>query len=474
MWLIGVGVILGGTLAWFSRRTSTLPCRESDGALGGAWNASDREALDAAFARADRDELRPQVEQRFDAYAASWAEMYEQSCRATFVEQQQSERLFDQRMRCLERRRNRLRSAVDSLVEAETSSELVARLIVPYKLPPIEPCGDLEAVMEELPLPEEPEVRQRVATLRHQLDEAETNLHAGDYPMGIELARAVVDEAETLGYDPLLAEALGMLGRLQGDGAGAADAEQTLRRAIEVGARVRDLRTVAAAWTQLLFVLGRQGRMEEGLHLELPAQAAVTMAGEEVLRAWLLNNLAFLHNELGETQSAREALTQALEIKRSELGEDHVDVGISWFNLGNVLLDEERFEEAADAYERAREIYEATVGTDHHMSHFALSGLCRVEQRRGNPEAAVSLCREVLMGFERMPPSPMWTSRVSFTLAQAQWELGQLEAARSNAQRARTMIAKEDPEEAAYIERWLANPDQPEFYDEVEEAHTDG
>jgi len=435
------------------------PCRDLAAALGSAWDDEDRDALDAAFARADRTELRAQVEQRFDAYAASWAEMYEQSCRATFVEQQQSERLFDQRMRCLERRRNRLRSAVDSLVEAETSSELVARLIVPYKLPPIEPCGDLEAVMEELPLPEEPEVRRQVAGLRHRLDEAETNLHAGDYPMGIELARAVVDEADGLGYDPLLAEALGLLGRLQVEGAGAADAEQTLRRAIEVGARVRDLRTVATAWTELLFALGRQRRLEEGLLLELSARAAVSMADDEVVRAWLLNSLAFLHSESGETERAREYLEEALEIKRAELGEDHVDVGISWYNLGNTLVDERRLEEAADALERSREIYEMTVGLDHPLSHFALSGLCRVEQQRGNPEAAVSLCKEVLMRFEDLPPSPMWSSRVSFVLAKAQWELGEADAAYRSARRAQQIIAEENPEAAVDIDRWISDPD---------------
>src|SRR5690606_5282303 len=158
------------------------PCPDPAAALGRAWGPDDRVALEAAFSRADDPAVArvwPRVEARLDEYASEWVRMYGESCHATFVRREQSERMFDQRMQCLERRRNRLRSTIDALLEAQPPEVLLQRTVVPFQLPGLDACADLEAVASAQPLPEDPRARDAVARLRERIDEADTRKDSG-------------------------------------------------------------------------------------------------------------------------------------------------------------------------------------------------------------------------------------------------------------------------------------------------------
>jgi eukaryotic-like serine/threonine-protein kinase len=437
---------------------SDSPCLRAAAALEGTWGPADRAAVESAFAAADANGSLPRVTAQLDAYATAWVAMHTSSCRATFVTHQQSERLFDQRMRCLDRRRNRLRSVIDALVEAQTPEVLVDRTILPFKLPGLEACADLEAVAVEQPLPEDPAARDRIAALRERLDRADTCYDMRDFAQGLELTTAAVAAARDLDHPPVLAEALVSLGRMQNMGASADDAETALREAILVAADVGDARTEAVAWIELLFSHVVQGKAELGVAQQLAAQAAVARAHDAVMESWLLNNLGVVYSEHGDPERSRDYLRQALEAKQRTLGPGHVDVGGSWYNLGNSLVDYELYEPAREAFEHARTIFEATVGQVHPMFHYAKSGLCRVEQAQGHAAAAVKLCGEVLGYLEASHPSPTWLYRVGFTLAQAQWDAGRLEQARATAARARERASVADPLTKELIDRWLADP----------------
>jgi tetratricopeptide (TPR) repeat protein len=383
--------------------------------------------------------------------------MYEASCRATFITHQQSERLFDQRMRCLERRRNRLRVAIDALLAAETSQELVDRSIVSFKLQGLEPCADLDALAAERPLPDDEEQRERIDQIRARIDESDTLHDAGDFARGLAVAGEALADARELGYPQVLAEALASLGRQQAAAAFPRDAQATLEEAVMAAARAGDARTEAGAWTWLLFSLGQQRRVQDAFALELAARVAVERAGDEVVRGWLLNNLGALHALSGDFALALEQLRRALEVKQQVLGPEHIDVGISWLNLGTAQADASLYDEALDAFQQARSIFEATVGEQHPMTHYAISSLCWVELERGRPQAAVELCTEALARFEASPPGPFWMARVSFFLARAQWDVGARQEALDTARQARGYAAG-DPNKLAEIDAWLADP----------------
>ena len=431
-----------------------LPCSDPTSALEGTWGLADRSAVESAFTADGAASSLPRITAELDRYATDWVEMYAQSCRATFVLHQQSEQLFDQRMRCLERRRNRLRSTIDALVTAETPQALVDRTILPFKLPGLEPCADLETLAAEQPLPDDEAQREEAERLRRRIDEADTLYDAGEFTRGVEVASEAVAKSRELGYPPVLAEALASLGRLQTSGAPPRDAQITLEEAVLVAARAGDDRTAAAAWTWLLYSLGLQNRVDQADNLELAARAAVERSGDEVIRGWLLNNLGVLRGMRGDIERASELLRRALEAKQQELGPAHVDVGISWFNLGLALADRRSNDDALEAFQQARSIFESTVGDRHPLVHYSIFGLCRVELASGRPQAAVKLCREVLSRFETSTPPPGWKSRVGFQLAQALWNTGAEQEALDTGRRARDLAI--DANAAREIEDWLA------------------
>jgi len=430
------------------------PCSDPAAALEGTWGPADRSAVESAFEAEPVASSLPRVSAQLDRYATGWVEMYGQSCRATFVLHQQSERMFDHRMRCLERRRNRLRSTIDELVTAETPQVLMERTILPFKLPGLEPCADLEALAAEQPLPDDEAQRGEVEQLRKRIDEADTLYDAGEFTRGVEVATEVVAKARELRYSPVLAEALASLGRLQTSGAPPHDAQVTLEDAVLVAAQAGDDRTAAAAWTWLLYSLGLQGRVEAADTLELAARAAVERSGDDVIRGWLLNNLGVLHGMRGDIEQACEQLRRALEIKQQELGPAHVDVGISWFNLGLALAESGKNDDALEAFQQARSIFEATVGERHPLVHFSIFGLCRVEFALGRPQVALELCRDVLVRFETSTPPPGWQSRVGYYLAQALWSAGSEQEALEAARRALALAT--DATVARDIEDWLS------------------
>jgi len=436
------------------------PCAARMAGLEQEWGDDARRAVRIAFGRSGHPqahELHGRVEQQLDRYAEAWTEMYAESCHATFVTRQQSEQLYDQRLRCLERRRSRMHAATAALRRIEGPQQAAALTLLPFQLPRIADCAELETVGAALPLPEEPELRRRVVMLRSTIDEVETMKAAGDFQPGLTLAGVVVENARVTGYPAVLAEALESLGSLQVMGGSARQAQATLEDSILTAAEAGDDATAARSWTWLIYALVQQRRLELGKSLELAARAAVERADDDQVRGWLLNNLGALHGAAGDVERSLALLEQALDVKQRVLGEDHVDVGISWFNLGTARLEQGYTVEARRALERARSIFEATVGSAHPLTIHAIGGLCQVEHELGNYEAAIELCGRVVADYEASPSSHVTMGRNELVMAKALRGAGRGEEARAHAERARELVRDDDPELAQKIAEWLAN-----------------
>ncbi|MCX4242121.1 serine/threonine-protein kinase [Paraliomyxa miuraensis] len=449
-----------GVGAMVFEKPEEQPCADPSSALEGTWGPADRARVEETFL--GHGELVSsafvQVRDQLDRYATDWVDMYGESCKATFISHQQSELLFDRRMRCLRRRRNRLRQAIDSLVSAETPAVLTQRTIVPFKLPSLDGCADLEQLTVEQSLPDDEELRRRIEQLRERIDEADTLYDAGEFKQGLELAATAAAEARELGYPLALDEALWSLGRLQLAGGSAREAQTTLEEAVLMASEAGDDRNAAAAWTGLVFSLAIQRRFDGAAATELAARAAVARSGDEEMRGWLLNSLGVLYTQQGDAKQGQQYMREALEAKAKALGSDHVDVAISWYNLGSSVVDEDP-DAAREAFEHARRIFLVTVGERHPMTLYVTTGLCKVERIRGHAEAAVELCSGALAHFEAYPTSSWWMGQVSFALAEAQWDVGMHEAARENAEKARVHLLTDDPTTAQRIGEWIEDPE---------------
>ncbi|MEM9454137.1 MAG: tetratricopeptide repeat protein [Myxococcota bacterium] len=382
----GLGV---GGLALASARED--PCPDPEAGLDGAWQIADQEAVRAAFVASEHPEaleLYGRVEAQLDAYTEAWVQQAEQSCRATFVDRQQSQALFDRRMQCLQRRRNRLRTTIDSIAAAVTAHEVVDRTILPFKLPPLEICSDVEVMMARQSPPSDPQRRNHVAQLRERIDHANTLREAGEVTEGLALAEIIAQDARAVDYPPVLAEAMECLGHLQSAAHTWSEAQGTLENTIEIAARAKSDEVSARAWALMIYVLMNQSKFDDGLLLERSARAAVDRADDATARGWLLNNLGALYAERGELDQANRYLRDSLHVKQEALGEGHVDVGVAWFNLGRALQEEGSTDSAMKAFERARTVFQGTVGDSHPYVAFVMAGLGKIYQRRGETSKA--------------------------------------------------------------------------------------
>ncbi len=375
------------------------PCTDARAALEGTWGSADRAAVETAYLASgheDAPRLFERVEAELDGYTDAWVQMYEDSCRATFVRHEQPEAVFEQGMRCLQRHHGRLRATIDALADVSTAAEALERTALPFKLPGLGSCADPDAADPSLALPAEPERRQRVISLHHEIDRANTLADAGAMGPAVEVALTAVDEARSVEHEAVLAEALETLGRLQAMAGAAAAAEATLQEAIGVAARAKDDTMAARAWSSLIYAVMAQDELDRGVSLRFAAFAAVERAEDPVARAWLLNNLGTLYGERKEHDAAREHFEQALAVKQQVVGPEHLDTGTAWINLGLALKEERRLEEAAAAFEQARSIVLSTVGESHLLMAAIETGLGHVRQLQRDLPGAIEHQRRAL------------------------------------------------------------------------------
>ena len=109
------------------------------------------------------------------------------------------------------------------------------------------------------------------------------------------------------------------------------------------------------------------GKYQESLKLNEVqlAHAKETYGKESKQVAAALNNLAVLHERLGQFDKAEPLYHQATEINRKTIGEDHSDFARLLNNLAGLYRAMGRYEEAEPLYQQAIEIDRKAIGEDH-------------------------------------------------------------------------------------------------------------
>jgi len=451
---LAVGLGLGAAAGLGSREQ---PCDDVDDALVETWSVERAQQLgDAILETRHPDALghRKRVVDELDAYAEGWKTARADACRATYIDQEQSEAMFDRRMQCLQRRRSRLEAAVEMLAGANGKASLDRRMPVAFELPSIAECNDTEAMMSSIPLPNDDVLRQRVEQVQQRIDMVDTMRLAGSFEEGLVLAHEVVDQARTLDYEPVQAQALESMGRLQTDASTHDKAEASLREAIALASRNGDDRLAARSWASLVYVVALQGDGQATSELHFAAQVAIDRADDDMARAWLFNSLGVLYSEREEYELAHEFLMRSLRLKINLQGPQSFDVGISWINLGFALACDQRWQQASDAFQQGQGIFEHTVGPGHPYNDVARSGLCKIAVQNERFDAGRRLCRGALTRLEESSASPALIARVRLFLARALYRQGHQDEALEQARRAIDEVRPTAPEYAEDIETW--------------------
>jgi tetratricopeptide (TPR) repeat protein len=147
--------------------------------------------------------------------------------------------------------------------------------------------------------------------------------------------------------------------------------------------------------------------------------------GSDTLAA--VSNLGILLAECGREEEAAPLLEAACEGYRASKGDKHIKTLNSINNYAGVLLQLGEVEEASELYEEALEGLRITAGKDHPDTLFAVHNYAKLLTDTGDLEGAEPLFREVLAAFRKLNHPDTMDSVV--TLARLLLQLEQFEEA---------------------------------------------
>jgi serine/threonine-protein kinase len=245
-------------------------------------------------------------------------------------------------------------------------------------LRPPGPCIDPHHLEGKIALPDDPATREAVTAQIEALNRAEALQAAGAHERGLELAHEVLAEASQLGYAPLEAEALLLVGALEDDGGDYAAAEKNLEAAFHLAGRIGYDSLAEQAATRLVSTVGNElARHGEGLRWGKHAELLHLRFGnaDPIRAAELQLNLGVVHAARGSYDQAVEHYERALEVRQQVLGPNHPNVAPTVSQLGNVQFSRGRYGEAIARWQQAVEIVQQALGADHPQASAALANI---------------------------------------------------------------------------------------------------
>ncbi len=410
----GAGMLaVGGLVAWaaFAAPEPVDKCGGGQARFAEVWGAERSEQMLAGLEGVSPEqaaELHAGLVGALDGFGETWIAERRDACEANKVRQAESDDLFDRRMRCLNRRLEK----VDALLSVfePPSAETVGNVeLVGGRLPPLETCSDAEALAAQVPPPEEAQAREIWDRLHRELDRADALGVAGKEVASLSLYEALAPEVAQLQHAPLTArlmlnhgnalvrqqrwvEAIAVLDPGPGVAAEAGDATveaqmwlllakatgfglndaksgATMARAAEVAAvRAGDVPDVEIGIQYTLSLLrDADGDYEAAVeHADRAVKLAIAEHGREHrTTSTLYGNLGSVLEHAGRYDDAMAANETSLQIDIAQHGESHPDVGHSLVNIGVLLQNKGEYDQARLKFERALSIYEGTVGRKH-------------------------------------------------------------------------------------------------------------
>ncbi|NRD55054.1 serine/threonine-protein kinase [Corallococcus exiguus] len=400
---VGAGLLAIAAAVVFARGPS--PCADDPTRLQGIWDANRKSALLKAFQATGAPDAVAAYEataRTLDAYASGWNDSRRDACLATHEHGTQSTAVLDLRTHCLERRRRELTALTEVLFSADRVGVASAPEAA-QALSPLSRCADVEALSQPVPPPERPEVAARVKAAYAKLDDARARLGADRWQDAVDRVAPIVKEAETLGYKPLLGEALLIEGEAR---AFLRDesAEPALRRAMLASLSGRDDLRAAEAVVYQVFVDGEvTQRPEQAKAHADEARALLERSGGNLeLESQLL---AYEGNSLEQQSRSSEALPvlqQALALQERLHGRDSPRLARALLTMASTQRSMGRAEEALATIQRARKVLEAAYGPDHPKVAITINNMggTLVELRRY--EEGYEAFLETLRRYERI------------------------------------------------------------------------
>jgi eukaryotic-like serine/threonine-protein kinase len=337
---------------------------------------------------------------------------------------------------CLEARRVELAAVLEDLrAGARRSPEDIQQFISDWVGDPAACRDPVPALLEPIS-PRDPVLRARATQLRYRLLALQSQSDATDRALVVRV-RATVRESEMIGFEPLVADAHFVLGRVA-TGADNALAAASFKRAATVGEQTNN-RLAAVAWLELAWLAGVEGTLERALeYADKARSAAMRIAQPADLQAKIAHarGVALVTN--GDIVAGIRELEAALAIARRD-APDEVNRTTLALAAGYAYQGRER--EAVDAYRRALAVEIARRGADHRLTLGLRSRLAFALSVTGDHDAAIAEATEAVRVAEHaLPETNLDRGVMISTLAETYYAAGRWTEALATIKRAQQVI----------------------------------
>ena len=393
---IGGGAVVGaaaiaGVTALF---VGDAPCDDAAEDLHDVWSDARADELARIFAEADADDAWADARRRVDAYVDAWLDAREVACEAALA----GETVSPARLSCLEQRRDALAAALAVLAEASPAIAQRADDVV-AGLPRIEACTEADE-LRVAPAPAPDDEADAVQAIRSRVAEADALRRAGKYDEAKAAAEAAAEQAETVSFVAVRAEARHVLGETLADLGAYADAQPSLEGAVAAAQASGHEEVLSKAAQRLGYVVGvRLGLVADGERWLERAEASVQRRGNppaDVADLSALRGTLLLTR--GEVVPARSEFERALATRREAKLPDDDRTAAYLTNLGAAYIQSGLAEEGRERLAEAYEVRKRTLAKGHPRLVATAVNLAQAMTRTGDEEDAVRLLRGVVDG----------------------------------------------------------------------------
>jgi eukaryotic-like serine/threonine-protein kinase len=302
----------------------------------------------------------------------------------------------------------------------------------------LQACADSAALRAPVRPPPDEQKRARTDAIRTALARAKAEQRAGNYAVALAVAEKSAGEAAALGYRPIEAEALYVLGDVQDDRGDYPASEKTLRASFAAALAGRHEAQAARTLTALVASAGmRQARFAEAHDWAKLAEAEIERSSDPFIKGELARNEGRVFVREGKYDDARVAIEKCLSIWEPAFGRDDYTVAGAVTDLGNVFLEQGDLVTARANYFRSLAILERILGRESASLAPNLNNLGEVSLSLGDVTVAGESFARALALWERaLGPEHPKVALALYNLARTRGEQGDAAGSLEMAQRA--------------------------------------
>jgi eukaryotic-like serine/threonine-protein kinase len=390
--LAGLAAI--GIAVWAGSPSAAPGCPELE--LGAIWNDARRAELAERFAASDA----PFAQASFDAVARGLDRHVERLTAAAGPACLPAR--DEAAIACLRGPVAAVSAFVDELVRADADTIEIATVAL-AELPEPGVCTDAGRRHARAPSPGDRTLAAQVAGLRTRMAEVRSLADLARYQRALAAARTIADEAKPLGFAPVYAEALALLGDTLAYVGEREQAEASFREALWLAESEGHDAVMVDATVELAWMRYEDGAPDDEIDRLLAAgDAAATRAGDlDHYLPVLINIDASRLLARGRFDQARARWQQALAWMLVHGSISDPDVPNLLHNLGNAHILGGAPELAAWSYAQALELTLRNLGPDHPSTHAERQALADALTQLGRAEEALPIYATVLAYRER-------------------------------------------------------------------------